>query len=357
MSKAVVCTFLAATAFTLFIVCFQSNKTIHRHHGPCGLGRRLGYKVPPPLFDPLVVKIERFVEEKGLNDWKTPTHWENLPVPKELDQEGVADFLSDEGTLNITLRLTYLFPSLDKNPEDGFVESRELEAWIMQQANDRLTFRAGKELASRDQDGDGAISFREYLPHFTNEDIERNGMEHGEAGWWKEQFRNADVDQNGLLNFTEFKDFLYPEDSSNEEIHKWLLREKIKPIDYDHDDKLNLEEFRNGAYDIYKNYVEFESGGANVPSPEEMFEALDVKKDKLLGVEELKPIFQYLSPGELSYAKYYASYLLHEADDDKDGKLTLHEMINHEYIFYSTVYDDTDFEDDDDDEDLEHEEL
>lgn len=171
MSKAVVCTFLAATAFTLFIVCFQSNKTIHRHHRPHGLGRRLGYKVLPPLFDPLVVKIERFVEEKGLNDWKTPTHWENLPVPKELDQEGVADFLSDEGTLNITLRLTYLFPSLDKNPEDGFVESRELEAWIMQQANDRLTFRAGKELASRDQDGDGAISFREYFPHFTNKDI------------------------------------------------------------------------------------------------------------------------------------------------------------------------------------------
>lgn len=272
MSKAVVCTFLAATAFTLFIVCFQSNKTIHRHHRPHGLGRRLGYKVLPPLFDPLVVKIERFVEEKGLNDWKTPTHWENLPVPKELDQEGVADFLSDEGTLNITLRLTYLFPSLDKNPEDGFVESRELEAWIMQQANDRLTFRAGKELASRDQDGDGAISFREYFPHFTNKDIgndclayvsymprdsvgrkkrwkeegnseswdwfrvsscfpffradqseqlqvsqkrvydsnnastERNGMGHGGAGWWKEQFRNADVDQNGLLNFTEFKE-------------------------------------------------------------------------------------------------------------------------------------------------------
>lgn len=31
-------------------------------------------------------------------------------------------------------------------------------------------------------------------------------MDHGEAGWWKEQFRNADVDQNGLLNFTEFKE-------------------------------------------------------------------------------------------------------------------------------------------------------
>lgn len=39
-----------------------------------------------------------------------------------------------------------------------------------------------------------------------NASTERNGMDHGEAGWWKEQFRNADVDQNGLLNFTEFKE-------------------------------------------------------------------------------------------------------------------------------------------------------
>lgn len=177
MTKAVVCTFLAATAFTLFIVCFQTNKTIHRHHGPRGLGRRLGYKVPPPLFDPLIEKIERFVQEKGLNDRNTPTHWENIPVPKELDQEGVANFLSDEGTLNITLRLTYLFPSLDKNPKDGFVGSKELEAWIMQQANDRLTFSAGKELALRDKDGDNAISFREYFPHFTNQDIGNSCLE------------------------------------------------------------------------------------------------------------------------------------------------------------------------------------
>jgi hypothetical protein len=31
-------------------------------------------------------------------------------------------------------------------------------------------------------------------------------MGHGEAGWWKEQFENADIDQNGSLNFDEFKE-------------------------------------------------------------------------------------------------------------------------------------------------------
>lgn len=28
-----------------------------------------------------------------------------------------------------------------------------------------------------------------------------------------------------------------------------------------------------------------------------------------------------------------------QADDNKDGKLTLDEMLDHDYIFYSTVYD------------------
>ena len=37
-----------------------------------------------------------------------------------------------------------------------------------------------------------------------------------------------------------------------------------------------------------------------------------------------------------------------QADDNKDGNLTLEEMMNHEYIFYSTVYDDNDEDFDED---------
>ena len=37
-------------------------------------------------------------------------------------------------------------------------------------------------------------------------ETEKNGMGHGEAGWWKEQFDNADIDQSGSLSFDEFKE-------------------------------------------------------------------------------------------------------------------------------------------------------
>jgi len=32
-------------------------------------------------------------------------------------------------------------------------------------------------------------------------------MLHGEAGWWNERFNVADIDHNGLLNFTELREY------------------------------------------------------------------------------------------------------------------------------------------------------
>lgn len=51
-------------------------------------------------------------------------------------------------------------------------------------------------------------------------------------------------------------------------------------MDYDNDGKLNYVEFHERAYDIYKNYLDFESSGANVPKPEEKFAELDLNKDR-----------------------------------------------------------------------------
>ncbi|KAG2701415.1 hypothetical protein I3760_06G043700 [Carya illinoinensis] len=337
MAKTVFCTLLAI-AFIVLIIMVFSPASQQGQDRPGALHRRLGHNFSVSTFDPLVAKIERLAEKNELGGPVNPLILKDDSLAEEVAE--AREYFS-EGKLNVTLRLMVLFPFLDTAPNDGVVSFKELEGWIAQQAHDRLNYRTEKELALRDKDGDGAISFREYLPHFSNEDIEKNGMEHGEAGWWKVQLENADADQNGSLSFDEFKDFLHPEDSSNEKVKNWILTEKIKLMDQDGDWKLSFPEFLEQAHDILKNYVDFETAGAHVPTAEENFAMLDVDNDKFLAVEELKPILHYLHPGELSYAKYYSSHLIRQADDNKDGNLSLDEMLNHDHIFYNTVYDES----------------
>ncbi|KAL3521666.1 hypothetical protein ACH5RR_019815 [Cinchona calisaya] len=340
MSKAVVCSMLATALVLIVLLPKNSKPNHHKHEYPLhGLSRRLGSS--PIIFGPIVAKAHRNAEENASNNNNNDN---KASYPSEEDKK----YFNDDGTLNLRLRLMVLFPVLDVAPHDGMLDARELEAWLTQQAVDRLHYRTQRELELRDKDGDGSISFSEYLPQFTKEDIERNETKHGEAGWWMEQFRDADVDRNGTLNLYEFRDFLHPEDSRNESIQRRLLREKLRLMDKDNDQKLNLLEFEIGAYNNYKAYLEYESlENNNVPTAADVFDKLDVDQDKLLRVEELKPLFKYLSPGELVYAKYYTNYLIQEADENGDGKLTLDEMLNHEHIFYNAIYDNGRYEDED----------
>ncbi|XP_022945265.1 reticulocalbin-2 isoform X1 [Cucurbita moschata] len=341
MGRAVVYVLILA-AFAAFFV-FSPSHLPDRNRQE--LTRRLGYKFRTPTFDPLVAELERIAEERELGSRGNAIGVEQTAKAKI--PEAYRDS-NDEGRLNISSRLVVLFPLVDHSPTDGLINYEEMSNWITEQTVNKLNNRTGRELAFYDKNGDGAISFHEYLPQFTEEDIARNETGHGQAGWWKQQFTNADVDPNGLLSFDELKDFLHPQDSSNYRIQNWLLSEKMKRMDYDRDGKLSFDEFLHHAYDIYKSYIEFETQGDDVPTAEEKFDELDLDEDEVLTVEELRPLFQYLNPGELSHAQHYAAHLINEADDNKDGFLTLEEMLKHEYVFYTTLYENQngDYEDD-----------
>ncbi|XP_024030115.1 uncharacterized protein LOC112094152, partial [Morus notabilis] len=144
-----------------------------RHRGHPRLNRRLGDKFRPPNFDPLVAKIERYTGEKGLKVEGDENSAISTVENSTFFGEAVdADkYFSNEGRLNITLRLVILFPLLDKAPQDGVISPLELHSWIRDLAVERLNYRTQKELASHDRNGDKAICFREYLPQFSDEDI------------------------------------------------------------------------------------------------------------------------------------------------------------------------------------------
>uniref|UniRef100_A0A453NSV6 EF-hand domain-containing protein n=4 Tax=Pooideae TaxID=147368 RepID=A0A453NSV6_AEGTS len=63
----------------------------------------------------------------------------------------------------------------------------------------------------------------------------------------------------------------------------------------------------------------------------------------LLSADELKPIIGKLHPAENFYAKQQADYVISQADTNKDGQLSLNEMIENPYVFYSALFTEDDY--------------
>ncbi|KAA8541446.1 hypothetical protein F0562_025409 [Nyssa sinensis] len=319
----------------------------HHHHEPI-------------TFDPLVADIERKREDK---------QWEKVyfeHAHKEIVQEApgaesqpewedfmdAEDYLNDEEKFNVTNRLVLLFPKIDIDPPDGYVNEHELTEWNLKQSEREVMHRTQREMEIHDKNRDGFVSFAEYEPPswVRNSDNTSFGYD---MGWWKEEHFNAsDADGDSLLNITEFNDFLHPADSNNPKLLQWLCKEEIRERDTDKDGKVNFKEFFHGLFDFVRNYDE-ESHNSTHDTDDSMeaparklFAQLDTDGDGYLSHPELLPIIGKLHPSERYYAKQQADYIISQADTDKDGRLTLIEMIESPYVFYSAIFneDEEDYE-------------
>lgn len=169
MAKVVVYTLLTAI-FIVFIVLSpkQQRQTDQSIEGL--ISRRLGRRLDIPAFDPLVTRIERLSHEK-----EAKTHTDQTVEPEawrgNAEEDMFEEYYAEEGRLNTTMRIKFLFPLLDAAPRDGFVSLKELQTWMMQQTEDNMGYRTAKELELQDKNKDGAITFEEYLPQFSKEAI------------------------------------------------------------------------------------------------------------------------------------------------------------------------------------------
>lgn len=51
-------------------------------------------------------------------------------------------------------------------------------------------------------------------------------------------------------------------------------------MDDEIDGKLSINEFKDHVYSTYESYMDFQTNGGDVPSPEDKFTELDVNKDQ-----------------------------------------------------------------------------
>ncbi|XP_015886803.2 uncharacterized protein LOC107421954 isoform X1 [Ziziphus jujuba] len=361
MGKASIIIYITLALLLLLLISYSPNKS-NSHHRHRRLKLRSNFTFSPHVhhdhipFDPLVADIERRREDK---EWEKQylehSHPELVthdPAPGHETQPewedfmDAEDYLNDEEKFNVTSRLVLLFPKIDVNPNDGFVSEYELTDWTLQQAQKEVMHRTEREMELHDKNHDGFVSFSEYDPPSWVQNADNNSFGY-DMGWWKEEHFNAsDANGDGLLNITEFNDFLHPADSKNPKLLHWLCKEEVRERDTDRDGKINFKEFFHGLFDLVRNYDDESHNSAHdsddsmeIPA-KHLFAQLDKDGDGYLSDVELLPIIGKLHPSEHYYAKQQADYIIGQADSDKDGRLTLTEMIDNPYVFYSAIFSD-----------------
>jgi len=303
-------------------------------------------------------------KEDHLNDFSEEEHnrWEDDYEDFDADYHDY-DRYHD---FNVTKRLEEIFPLIDLDG-DKIVSKEELRIWHYTQARNHSENRAEHEFDVTDNDHDGYVTLKEYLEDDFDVDVSGTGsekeMEEYNVRWIRNArkvFELTDTDKDGKLNRTEFFYFIHPEEGKRgSEIGKHLVAETIRDHDTNMDEKLNFTEFFDSLFHQVDEFDEEENNNNNNSNEEDshnnydaydesvmrvralaLFARLDKDKDGLVTSHELhadEASYKKLHPTNDDHARDQSSSLVDDADENKDGGLSLMEILKNKMMFYSTA--------------------
>ncbi|XGW22058.1 hypothetical protein V3C99_004765 [Haemonchus contortus] len=219
-------------------------------------------------------------------------------------------------------RLEVLAKGMDVN-EDGFVDETELTNWVERSMvaldNEEVIDRMGE----MDMNGDKLVSWDEYMADsFPDQDVknldadDRKLMEED-----KLYFKAADLDGDGKLNQDELSAFLNPENYKH--MHKVLVEVTMKEKDANKDGAIDLKEFLGEMADN-------EHSDWHTVEKDRFLAEYDSDGDGVLRGDEVR---RWLIPDVKAVAKQEATHLINGADKDKDGKLSIAEIVDAYELF------------------------
>lgn len=248
-------------------------------------------------------------------------HFDHEAILGSKDLEEEFDTLLPEEAKR-RLRLLYTQMDLDS---DAYVTQEELIQWVLGSFKKLDGEDSLEEFQKQDKDADGKITWREYISEvygynvddmedfekLDNEDLEDFNKVVAED---HEKFKVADLNKDDVLDVEEYRAFTHPYDY--EHMHEIELSRTQSDYDQDKDGFVSKEEFikKNGEGDREVEIYE-----------EEQFNSYDKDGDGKLNREE---IVEWVLPSNREAAQDEALHLIDRADEDKDRRLTVEEMVD-----------------------------
>lgn len=267
---------------------------------------------------------------------KTAHHFSDGSHNPVFDQEALLgshkmDELADLPDEVRLRRLRNLAKSHDANNND-VIELDELKAWMMESFRMLDKEEAMEKLEEEDSNADGKLTFDELLDKqygYTREDVENlktgDGDEENEdtLNLIKDdeaRFNAADLDKDGALDIQEYMAFFQPFDFPH--MYEVEMAKTMKDFDKDGDGFVSQQEFV-GDLDDEENRL------ASVTN----FKELDKDNNGKLTSEELRP---FAMPDNTEIAAEEAEHLIETCDENKDGHLSIEEIVTKEDEFISS---------------------
>ncbi|CAL1532728.1 unnamed protein product [Lymnaea stagnalis] len=225
-------------------------------------------------------------------------------------------------------RLRNLAKSHDTNNND-IIEPEELKQWILQSFRMLDREEAMEKLEEEDENGDQKITFAEILHKqygYSEGDLDdmlKHEMDEEETDVYqvvtddKKRFVAADLNKDGFLDENEYVAYFQPYDFPH--MYQVEMERSMKDMDDDSDGTISMQEFIGDNADEETRFSEMTN-----------FEELDKDKDGKLTPDELRP---WALPDNDDVAKEEGEHLINMCDIDKDGQLSIEEIVTKENEF------------------------
>ncbi|KAF8774001.1 Calumenin like protein [Argiope bruennichi] len=228
-------------------------------------------------------------------------------------------------------RLAKIVDKIDKD-KDGFVTQEELKNWIEYTQKKYILDDVNRQWETHNEAKKDTLDWETYKKvtySFIDEDQGQD--DDPDIKTYKEMMQRdkrrwmtADKNKDEQLSKEEFADFLHPEEAPH--MQDIVITETIEDIDKDGDGRISLQEYIGDMY----------SGGEEdepewVKNERDQFKTYrDKNNDGYMDKDEVK---EWILPSDYNHSEAESLHLIHEADDNKDSKLSKEEILDNYDLF------------------------